>query len=136
MYWKDWRRITKFPRLVLEYRQLTKLKSTYVDALPLLIRNQSGRVHTTFGQTGTANGSLSSANPNLQNIPIRTELGREIRAAFICRGGHVLLGGGLFARLNCGCWRIIRKDKLLVEAFRRGDDIHTLTASQVFGTPH
>src|SRR5262249_32851418 len=69
------------PRLVLDYRQLTKLKSTYVDAIPALIRGGSGRVHTTFGQTGTATGRLSSTNPNLQNIPIRTELGREIRAA-------------------------------------------------------
>ena len=70
------------PRRVLEYRQLSKLKSTYVDALPALLNPVSGRLHTTFGQTGTATGRLSSANPNLQNIPIRTELGREIRAAF------------------------------------------------------
>ena len=79
------------PRLVLEYRQLTKLKSTYVDALPALLNPASGRLHTTFGQTGTATGRLSSANPNLQNIPIRTELGREIRAAFTAEPGHVLL---------------------------------------------
>ena len=111
------------PRLVLEYRQLTKLKSTYVDALPALIRAHSGRVHTTFGQTGTATGRLSSTNPNLQNIPIRTELGREIRAAFIAEPGNVLLAADY------------SKDKFLVEAFRRGDDIHTLTASQVFGVP-
>ncbi len=78
-------------RMVLDYRQLTKLKSTYVDALPVLIHPASGRLHTTFGQTGTATGRLSSANPNLQNIPIRTELGRGIRAAFIAEPGHVLL---------------------------------------------
>ncbi|MGA2202763.1 MAG: DNA polymerase I [Terriglobales bacterium] len=122
------------PRLVLEYRQLTKLKSTYVDALPALIRGQSGRVHTTFGQTGTATGRLSSANPNLQNIPIRTELGREIRAAFIGEPGHVLLAAD-YSQIELRLLAHFSKDKLLVEAFRRGDDIHTLTASQVFGVP-
>jgi DNA polymerase-1 len=122
------------PRLVLEYRQLTKLKSTYVDALPVLIRSQSGRVHTTFGQTGTATGRLSSANPNLQNIPIRTELGREIRAAFIAEPGHVLLAAD-YSQIELRLLAHYSRDKLLVEAFRRGDDIHTLTASQVFGVP-
>jgi DNA polymerase I len=122
------------PRLVLEYRQLTKLKSTYVDALPALIRSQSGRVHTTFGQTGTATGRLSSANPNLQNIPVRTELGREIRAAFIAEPGHVLLAAD-YSQIELRLLAHFSKDKLLVEAFRRGDDIHTLTASQVFGVP-
>jgi len=122
------------PRLVLEYRQLTKLKSTYVDALPTLIRSQSGRVHTTFGQTGTATGRLSSTNPNLQNIPIRTELGREIRAAFIAEPGHVLLAAD-YSQIELRLLAHLSKDKLLVEAFRRGDDIHTLTASQVFGVP-
>jgi DNA polymerase I len=122
------------PRMVLEYRQLTKLKSTYVDALPVLIRSQSGRVHTTFGQTGTATGRLSSTNPNLQNIPIRTELGREIRAAFIAEPGHVLLAAD-YSQIELRLLAHYSKDKLLVEAFRRGDDIHTLTASQVFGVP-
>jgi DNA polymerase-1 len=122
------------PRLVLDYRQLTKLKSTYVDALPALIRSKSGRVHTTFGQTGTATGRLSSANPNLQNIPIRTELGREIRAAFIAESGHVLLAAD-YSQIELRLLAHYSKDKLLVEAFRRGDDIHTLTASQVFGVP-
>jgi DNA polymerase-1 len=122
------------PRLVLEYRQLTKLKSTYVDALPALIRSHSGRVHTTFGQTGTATGRLSSTNPNLQNIPIRTELGREIRAAFIAEPGHVLVAAD-YSQIELRLLAHYSKDKLLVEAFRRGDDIHTLTASQVFGVP-
>jgi DNA polymerase I len=122
------------PRMVLDYRQLTKLKSTYVDALPALIRSHSGRVHTTFGQTGTATGRLSSANPNLQNIPIRTELGREIRAAFIAEPGHVLLAAD-YSQIELRLLAHYSKDKLLVEAFRRGDDIHTLTASQVFGVP-
>src|SRR5215470_13017289 len=122
------------PRLVLEYRQLTKLKSTYVDALPALMRFESGRVHTTFGQTGTATGRLSSANPNLQNIPIRTELGREIRAAFIAEPGHVLLAAD-YSQIELRLLAHFSEDPLLVEAFRRGDDIHTLTAAQVFGVP-
>ena len=122
------------PRLVLEYRQLTKLRSTYVDTLPALIRSGSGRVHTTFGQTGTATGRLSSANPNLQNIPIRTELGREIRAAFTAEPGNVLLAAD-YSQNELRLLAHFSKDKLLVEAFRRDDDIHTLTASQVFGVP-
>jgi len=122
------------PRLVMDYRQLTKLKSTYVDALPVLIRNSSGRLHTTFGQTGTATGRLSSTNPNLQNIPIRTELGREIRAAFTAEPGHILLAAD-YSQIELRLLAHFSKDKLLVEAFRRGDDIHTLTAAQVFGVP-
>ena len=122
------------PRLVLEYRQLTKLKSTYVDALPALVHAGSGRVHTTFGQTGTATGRLSSANPNLQNIPIRTELGREIRAAFIAEPGCLLLAAD-YSQIELRLLAHFSKDPLLVEAFRRDDDIHTLTAAQVFGVP-
>jgi DNA polymerase-1 len=122
------------PRLVLEYRQLTKLKSTYVDALPALLNPSSGRLHTTFGQTGTATGRLSSANPNLQNIPIRTELGREIRAAFTAEPGHVLIAAD-YSQIELRLLAHFSKDPLLVEAYRRGDDIHTLTASQVFGVP-
>jgi len=121
-------------RKVLDYRQLTKLKSTYVDTLPALINPASGRVHTTFGQTGTATGRLSSANPNLQNIPIRTELGRGIRAAFIAEPGHVLLTAD-YSQIELRLLAHFSLDPLLVEAYRRGDDIHTLTASQVFGVP-
>jgi DNA polymerase-1 len=121
-------------RQVLDYRQLTKLKSTYVDALPALINPATGRLHTTFGQTGTATGRLSSANPNLQNIPIRTELGRGIRAAFIAEPGHVLLTAD-YSQIELRLLAHFSRDPLLVEAFRRGDDIHTLTASQVFGVP-
>ncbi len=121
-------------RMVLDYRQLTKLKSTYVDALPALINPASGRLHTTFGQTGTATGRLSSANPNLQNIPIRTELGRGIRAAFIAEPGHVLLTAD-YSQIELRLLAHFSHDPLLVEAYRRGDDIHTLTASQVFGVP-
>jgi DNA polymerase-1 len=122
------------PRMVLEYRQLTKLKSTYVDALPALLSPATGRLHTTFGQTGTATGRLSSANPNLQNIPIRTELGREIRAAFTAEPGHVLLAAD-YSQIELRLLAHFSHDPLLVEAYRRGDDIHTLTASQVFGVP-
>ena len=122
------------PRLVLEYRQLTKLKSTYVDALPALLNPQTGRLHTTFDQTGTATGRLSSNNPNLQNIPIRTELGREIRAAFTVEPGHVLLAAD-YSQIELRLLAHFSQDPLLVEAYRRGDDIHTLTASQVFGVP-
>ena len=121
-------------RMVLDYRQLTKLKSTYVDALPALISPATGRLHTTFGQTGTATGRLSSANPNLQNIPIRTELGRGIRAAFIAEPGHVLLTAD-YSQIELRLLAHFSGDALLVEAYRRGDDIHTLTASQVFGVP-
>ncbi|HEY2139780.1 MAG TPA: DNA polymerase, partial [Chthoniobacterales bacterium] len=119
-------------RMVLDYRQLTKLKSTYVDALPVLINPASGRLHTTFWQTGTATGRLSSANPNLQNIPIRTELGRGIRAAFIAEPGHVLLTAD-YSQIELRLLAHFSHDSLLVEAYRRGDDVHTLTASQVFG---
>jgi len=122
------------PRLVLEYRQLSKLKSTYVDALPVLLNSTSGRLHTTFSQTGTTTGRLSSANPNLQNIPIRTELGREIRAAFTAEPGHVLLAAD-YSQIELRLLAHFSKDPLLVEAYRNGDDIHTLTASQVFGVP-
>jgi DNA polymerase-1 len=121
------------PRLVLEFRQLSKLKSTYVDALPELV-DARGRLHTTFNLAGTATGRLSSINPNLQNIPIRTEQGREIRAAFIPEDGHVLLSAD-YSQIELRLLAHFSEDPLLVEAFRRGDDIHSLTASEVFGVP-
>ena len=122
------------PRLVLEFRQFSKLKSTYVDALPSLLNQCTQRLHTTFDQTNAATGRLSSKNPNLQNIPIRTELGREIRAAFIAEPGHVLLAAD-YSQIELRLLAHFSDDSLLVEAFRRGDDIHTLTAAQVFGVP-
>ena len=122
------------PRKVIEYRQLSKLKSTYVDALPQLCRPTTGRLHTTFGQTNTATGRLSSTDPNLQNIPIRTELGREIRAAFTATKGCVLLSAD-YSQIELRLLAHFSEDPLLVEAFQRGDDIHTLTASRVFGVP-
>ncbi len=122
------------PKLVLEYRQLTKLKSTYVDALPALLNPRTRRLHTTFNMAGSATGRLSSINPNLQNIPIRTELGREIRAAFVAEPGNLLLAAD-YSQIELRLLAHFSEDPLLVEAYRRGDDIHTLTASQVFGVP-
>jgi DNA polymerase-1 len=121
-------------RKVLDYRQLAKLKSTYVDALPALLNPETGRLHTTFNQVGTATGRLASSNPNLQNIPIRTELGREIRAAFIADPGSVLLAAD-YSQIELRLLAHFSEDPLLIEAFRRGDDIHALTASRVFGVP-
>ena len=122
------------PRMVLDYRQLSKLKSTYVDALPALLNSCTRRLHTTFNMAGSATGRLSSVNPNLQNIPIRTELGREIRAAFIAEPGHVLLKAD-YSQIELRLLAHFSGDALLVEAYRTGEDIHTLTASQVFGVP-
>jgi DNA polymerase-1 len=119
-------------RLVLEFRQLTKLKSTYIDSLPQLCRN--GRLHTSFNQASTATGRLSSTNPNLQNIPIRTELGREIRAAFVSAPGKVLVGAD-YSQIELRLLAHYSQDPLLLEAYRTGKDIHTLTAAEVFGVP-
>jgi DNA polymerase-1 len=119
------------PALVLEYRQLAKLKSTYLDSLPQLTDAQ-GRVHTTFNQVGTATGRLSSTNPNLQNIPIRTAIGREIRAAFIPAPGNVLMSAD-YSQIELRLMAHFSQDSLLLDAYRTGKDIHTLTASEVFG---
>jgi DNA polymerase I len=119
---------------VLEYRQLAKLKGTYVDALPVLIDAASGRIHTTFNQTGAATGRLSSSNPNLQNIPIRTELGREIRASFVPRSGWKLIVAD-YSQIELRLLAHMSRDAVLVEAFRNGEDIHTRTAAEVFGVP-
>ena len=121
-------------RLVLDYRQLTKLKGTYIDALPALIREGSGRIHTTYNQAGAATGRLSSSNPNLQNIPIRTELGREIRKAFVPEPGWNLVVAD-YSQIELRLLAHMSKDPVLVEAFRNGEDIHTRTAAEVFGTP-
>ena len=121
-------------RKVLEYRQLTKLKGTYVDALPALIDPQTGRLHTSFNQTGAATGRLSSSNPNLQNIPIRTELGREIRAAFVPRDGWKLIVAD-YSQIELRLLAHMSRDAVLVEAFRNGEDIHTRTAAEVMGVP-
>jgi DNA polymerase I len=120
------------PSKVIEYREIAKLKSTYVDSLPKLIHPETGRVHTSLSQTGTATGRLSSSDPNLQNIPIRTELGREIRAAFVAEKGKVLLSAD-YSQIELRVMAHFSKDPVLVEAFRNGEDIHARTAQEVFG---
>jgi DNA polymerase I len=124
--------IHELPRKILEYRELAKLKSTYADALPRLIHPASGRLHTRFSQTGAVTGRLSSSNPNLQNIPIRTELGREIRAAFIAPPGNVLLSAD-YSQIELRILAHLSEDPILTDAFRSGEDIHSRTAQEVFG---
>jgi DNA polymerase I len=123
--------VHEMPKKVLLYRELAKLKSTYADVLPRLIHPVSGRLHTRFNQTGTATGRLSSSNPNLQNIPVRSELGREIRAAFIASPGNLLLSAD-YSQIELRILAHLSKDPILVEAFNRGEDIHSRTAQEVF----
>ena len=121
-------------RKVLNFRQTAKLKGTYVDALPALIDPFTGRLHTTFNQAGAATGRLSSSDPNLQNIPIRTAVGREIRAAFVPRPGWKLVVAD-YSQIELRLLAHFSHDPVLVEAFRNGEDIHTRTAAEVFGVP-
>jgi len=118
---------------ILEYRQLTKLKSTYVDALPTLVNPKTGRVHTSFNQTIAATGRLSSSDPNLQNIPIRTEIGRAIRKAFVPGGPGLLLMSADYSQIELRVMAHVSGDEGLVGAFRNDEDIHTTTAAKVFG---
>ena len=120
------------PAKVIEYREVAKLKSTYVDSLPKLIHPETKRLHTNFSQTGTATGRLSSSDPNLQNIPIRTELGRQIRAAFVAEPGKILLSAD-YSQIELRIMAHFSNDPVLVEAFRNGEDIHARTAQEVFG---
>jgi DNA polymerase-1 len=121
--------------LILEHRQLSKLKSTYVDALPQLVDPLSGRVHTSFGQASTATGRLSSSNPNLMNIPIRTELGQRIRRAFkASRPGHVMVSAD-YSQIELRIAAHLSGDPKLMDAFKAGYDIHTSTAAAVFKVP-
>ncbi len=117
---------------ILDYRQATKLKSTYADALPNLINPKTGRVHTDFNQVVAATGRLSSLNPNLQNIPIRTEMGREIRKAFVPRGKDYVLISADYSQIELRLLAAICKDKALMKAFKSGEDIHRSTAALVF----
>ena len=122
----------QFPTLLLEYRQLEKLRNTYVDALPRLVHPGTGRIHTSFNQTVAATGRLSSSDPNLQNIPIRTELGREIRRGFVADEGRVFFGAD-YSQIELRILAHFSGDEAFVQAFREGIDVHRQTASVIFG---
>jgi len=120
------------PALVLDYRSLSKLRSTYVDALPKLVNRETGRIHTELNQTVAATGRLSSSNPNLQNIPIRTQRGREIRKAFVPAQGFKMLAAD-YSQVELRVIASISKDQNMIEAFKNGEDIHARTAKEIFG---
>jgi DNA polymerase-1 len=122
------------PRLLIEYRELSKLKSTYVDALPAYINPETGRVHTSFNQTGAATGRLSSTEPNLQNIPVRTPRGESIRKAFVAPPGSVLCAAD-YSQIELRLLAHLSRDPAFVHAFEHGDDIHRQTAAIIFGVP-
>jgi len=122
------------PKVILEYRGLAKLKSTYTDKLPLMINPQSGRVHTSYHQAVTATGRLSSSDPNLQNIPVRNEEGRRIRQAFIAPKDHCIVAAD-YSQIELRIMAHLSKDEGLLKAFAEGKDIHKATAAEVFGTP-
>ena len=121
---------------ILEYRQISKLKSTYVDALPEMINPRTGRIHTSYNQTGSATGRISSSDPNLQNIPIRTELGRQVRKAFVAENSpEWLLFSADYSQIELRVLAHLSQDPGLLEAFQRGEDIHSSTASLMFDVP-
>ena len=124
--------VHELPRLILEWRGLHKLKSTYIDALPQLVHPRTGRVHTSFNQAVAATGRLSSSDPNLQNIPIRTELGRQIRRAFVAAPGHVLISAD-YSQIELRVLAHLADEEALIDAFASGQDIHDRTALKVFG---
>jgi DNA polymerase-1 len=121
---------------ILDYRQITKLKSTYVDALPEMINPATHRIHTSYNQTGSATGRVSSSDPNLQNIPVRTELGRQVRRAFVAEGApDWLLFSADYSQIELRVLAHMSQDTELLDAFRRGEDIHSATASLMFDVP-
>lgn len=124
----------ELPAKVLEYRELAKLLSTYIDALPSSIDPRTKRIHSTFSQTGAATGRLSSRDPNLQNIPVRTELSREIRKAFVAPEGHVLLSAD-YSQIELRLFAHVSGDANMIAAFHSGHDIHTATAAKILGIP-
>jgi len=119
-------------RLIIEYRELSKLRNTYLDALPKLVNRRTGRIHTSYNQMVAATGRLSSSNPNLQNIPIRSKLGRRIRKAFVARAGHSIMAAD-YSQIELRVMAHLSEDPVLLEAFNRGEDIHERTAREVFG---
>jgi DNA polymerase I len=123
------------PQALLKFRTVTKLKNTYVDTLPQLINPKSGRIHTSFHQTGTATGRLSSSTPNLQNIPIRTEMGRTIRVAFSAPNKDRVMLSADYSQVELRILAHLAKEDALIEAFRNNEDIHRTTASKIFGIP-
>ena len=122
------------PAKIVEYRGLAKLKGTYIDALPALVNPATGRLHTSFNQTVAATGRLSSSDPNLQNIPIRTDIGRRIREAFVARPGHLLVSAD-YSQIELRVLAHLSDDPAFLDAFRSGQDIHLRTAAEVFGVP-
>ena len=122
----------ELPSLILEYRSLSKLKSTYTDKLPLQVDSNSGRVHTSYNQTVAATGRLSSTDPNLQNIPIRSEEGRRIRQAFVADKGNKLVAAD-YSQIELRIMAHLSEDKSLLQAFADGIDVHRATAAEVFG---
>jgi DNA polymerase-1 len=122
------------PAKIVEYRGLSKLKGTYIDALPALVNPQTGRLHTSFNQTVAATGRLSSSDPNLQNIPIRTEIGRRIREAFVARPGYLIVSAD-YSQIELRVLAHLSDDPSFLDAFRSGQDIHLRTAAEVFGLP-
>jgi DNA polymerase-1 len=122
----------KTPGLLLQYRTLSKLKSTYLDALVKIVNPSTGRIHTSFNQTVTATGRLSSSNPNLQNIPVRGDEGKEIRKGFVAEEGHFLLSAD-YSQIELRVFAHYSKDSSFLEAFKRDEDIHTATASEIMG---
>ena len=119
---------------VLEYRELAKLKSTYVDALPVEVNPKTGRVHTSYNQIGSVTGRIASSDPNLQNIPIRTEVGRQVRRAFVADAGYQLLSVD-YSQVELRIVAHMAQDKAMLDAFRAGNDIHAATAAAIYGVP-
>jgi DNA polymerase-1 len=121
-------------RLALEYRSYQKLKSTYCDGLSALVNPKTGRIHSVFHQTGTVTGRLSSSEPNMQNIPTRTELGRKLRKMFTAKDGCVLIDAD-YSQIELRVLAHLAKDEVMINAFRSGEDIHAVTASKILNVP-